>query len=107
LAGSLLTVKPRFYLFKQTFMKKLWICGALALALGACKSGSNWTQADKDAFVGKCVPESQRQAGMSESKAKDYCDCMLDKVQKKYPKAQEAGNMSVNEATEMARDCVK
>lgn len=84
-------------------MKKLFVCGAIMLALSSCKSG--WTSAQKDEFIKTCT--SAASGSMGEQKAKDYCSCMEPKVEAKYPKAEDAGKMSTDEATTMAKDCVK
>jgi hypothetical protein len=44
---------------------------------------------------------------MGADKAKNYCDCMLGKIEAKYPKANDAGSLDVNSMTEMAKDCLK
>jgi hypothetical protein len=88
-------------------MKKMFIVLAVAsLAIGCKgKAKSSWSKEEKDSFTTNCVNGAT--AGMGADKAKSYCDCMLGKIEEKYPKAAEAGNLDVNSMTEMAKDCLK
>jgi hypothetical protein len=46
-------------------------------------SGSgSWTSAEQREFMESCVEKT----GFTKSKAESYCDCMLNKLQRKYPK---------------------
>lgn len=70
-------------------------------------SGSgSWSSADKTMFMKTCT-DAAAAKGMSVSKAKDYCSCMLDKIEVAYPTSSEAGKMTINETTEMAKECLK
>lgn len=88
-------------------MKRLFFCGVVLLGLSACKSSTSWSQTDKDAFMNTCVSKAQSSAGMDETKAKDYCSCMQEKVEKKYPNSSDAAKMTISDITEMAKGCVK
>lgn len=85
-------------------MKRLIVCGAAILTLSACNSG--WSSADKEQFVKDCTAGA---SSMGAQKAKDYCECMLPKIQKKYPTVAEANKITTADAemTEMAKECVK
>jgi hypothetical protein len=47
----------------------------------SCKH--SWTPKDKENFIGGCVNGALKDMG--EAKAKAYCSCMLEKLQKRYP----------------------
>jgi hypothetical protein len=88
-------------------MKKLVVLGAVVFSLGACKSSTGWSSAEKKVFINTCVSKAQSSAQMTSAQATDYCSCMADKVEKKYPNAATADKMSVEEITEMAKACLK
>lgn len=48
-----------------------------------CLSCNTWPQEDKDAYTQTCLQDANNWAG-SPDKAKVYCDCMLQKLMKKY-----------------------
>ncbi len=100
--------------------KQLWIIATSFVLLAACGSNSNndttkttttdkgsWRQAEKEAFVKSCIPQAQQSANMDAARAKDYCECMLGKVEEKYPKALEAAGLTATEASAMAQECVQ
>src|SRR6478672_7378422 len=92
----------------QMIMKKIFIVLVLTSFVISCKNSkttSHWSKADVDAFTTNCVNGAS--ANMGADKAKSYCDCMLGKIESKYPKADDAGKMEMNAMTEMAKDCIK
>lgn len=64
-----------------------------------------WDEQTKAAFVANCTKESKDK--MAEDAAREYCNCMLEKIVAKYPNPVDANNMTIQETQEMARDCVK
>ena len=50
----------------------------------ACFSGGTWTKKARQEFISSCV-NSAKENGLSETKAKNYCECTQFKVEKKYP----------------------
>ena len=86
-------------------MKRLIVCGAAMLALSACKGG--WSSGDKETFLKTCTDGAT--SSMGAQKAKDYCECMLPKIQKRYPTVAEANKITTADAemTKMAEDCYK
>ncbi len=86
-------------------MKKVLLSGIIICSLLSCSNKSDWSDVEKDAFVKNCVPSAQQSANMDATKAKDYCECMMGKVEKKYPKAEDAAKLTAIEVTEMAKDC--
>ena len=84
-------------------MKRLIVCGAAILALSACKGG--WSSADKDEFKKTCLGSTT--SGMGEEKAKNYCDCFEEKVEKKYPSKAEADKATTADITQLSTDCMK
>ncbi len=88
-------------------MKQLLIFLFVASMAVSCKGkgSKHWAQKDKDAFNSNCVNGAK--ASMGDDKAKAYCSCMLDKIEVKYPNAEDAGKLDMNSMTEMAKDCLK
>ena len=71
-------------------------------------SNSQWTSVDRSGFVTECVNAAK--GNMTEQKAKSYCECMLFKVEKKYPNPTDAGEitdetMKSPEWKKMIKDC--
>jgi len=72
--------------------------------LFSCKNA--WTQEDKDSFTGGCINGARKD--MSMEKAQAYCDCMLQKLQKRFPDAGDMKYVKSDTAVySMARDCMK
>jgi hypothetical protein len=44
---------------------------------------------------------------MGEEKATKYCDCMLGKLETKFPNAVDAQKMTIEDMTSLAKDCIK
>jgi hypothetical protein len=78
----------------------------LVLSLVAChtKQKKSWNKAEQDLFRESCVVNSKE--GLGEQRSRKYCDCMLKKVESKYPDANEAGKLSLTETREMAKGCL-
>ena len=65
-----------------------------------------WTESDKQNFMGGCMSGALK--NMDQEKAKDYCSCMLQKVQKRYPNANDAKYLKNDTAIySMGRACMK
>ncbi len=60
----------------------------LVLLLGIC-SCKTWNEDDKDAWKQACTENASKWAA-SDADAKTYCDCVLDKMIKKYPNENDA-----------------
>jgi hypothetical protein len=86
-------------------MKKILLVASTFFVLGACNNDKGWSKSNKDGFMDVCVQGAT--SSMGEVKAKNYCSCMLDKVEKEYPNANDAGQFENNpRKTEMAKDCL-
>ena len=59
-----------------------------------CLSGQ-WSTDDRSEFITSCVNAAK--AGIGEQKAKTYCDCMLYKVERKYPNSADAAKLTAQE----------
>lgn len=64
-----------------------------------------WDDQTRAAFITNCTDESKTR--MDETAAREYCNCMLEKIVAKYPNPADANNMTIQETQDMARDCVK
>lgn len=65
---------------------------------------AGWAPSEKDTFMSTCV--SQAKSGMGEVGAKNYCSCMLDKIEKLYPNAADAGKLDQAKMTDLAKECL-
>jgi hydroxymethylpyrimidine/phosphomethylpyrimidine kinase len=65
-----------------------------------------WSKANREGFMTVCVSKAKDGMG-SESKAENYCACMLDKIQKIYPNANDAGKLTAQRTTQLAQDCIQ
>jgi hypothetical protein len=55
--------------------------------------GGFWTTADREAFLSNCISSAQKD-GIGEEKSKSYCECMLYKVEVRYPNPLDAGKLT-------------
>jgi hypothetical protein len=53
---------------------------------------SKWSAIDRSDFLSECVKSAK--TGMSEEKAKNYCDCMMFKIERKYPNPNDAAGIT-------------
>jgi hypothetical protein len=53
---------------------------------------STWSTKDRSDFLSECVKSAKEK--VSEEKSKNYCECMLFKVEKKYPNPLDAGKIT-------------
>ncbi len=67
----------------------------------------SWTRSDENKFVAECFGTASKNVG--ETRANQYCDCMLDKIKKMYSSYNEAnlklGRMSQDQINRLAEDC--
>jgi hypothetical protein len=66
-------------------MKKILAFIILTLAISSCRN--TWDSDDKKLFYQACMEDANSWAG---DKAKPYCDCMTEKMMKKYPNENDA-----------------
>jgi intracellular sulfur oxidation DsrE/DsrF family protein len=69
-----------------------------------------WGKADRTEFVSSCVNEAKK--GITEERARAYCECMLIKMEKKYPNAADAAKLTdadiqTSEFQALIKDCLK
>lgn len=68
-------------------------------------SGSDgWSALEKRSFMSKCVEGATRSFGTSE--AKNYCSCMLEKIERRYPKPLDAARLTQSDMEPLAKDCI-
>jgi len=58
----------------------------------ACVNGGTWSAKDRSDFLSECINSAKDKIG--EEKAKNYCECMLYKVEIRYPNAADAGELT-------------
>lgn len=75
------------------------------LLVASCKSrtSTKWSKAERDAFRENCVVNSKAELG--EERSVLYCECMLEKVEARYPNVNDAGKITLPDTREMAKEC--
>lgn len=73
-------------------------------------ANNNWTTKDRIDFIKECVNSASE--SMSIDSASSYCNCMLPKVEAKYPRIEDAGNLTEEvlatpEWKKMIDDCLQ
>lgn len=70
-------------------------------------SGGKWGSAEEEAFSTNCV-SSAVSSGLARSRAQNYCDCMLQKIERKYPNPADAVELDENSSLmkQWAEDCI-
>ncbi len=68
-------------------MKKFLFLIPVLFLFNSCKN--TWDQDDKDLFYQSCMEDATTWAG-SKEKAKTYCDCIMEKMMKKFPNENDA-----------------
>ncbi|HEU4901456.1 MAG TPA: hypothetical protein VFT06_01660, partial [Flavisolibacter sp.] len=64
---------------------------------------SGWPSTEKNMFMSTCVDKAK--AGMGETQAKNYCSCMLEKIEEMYPNATDATKLDQEKMTTLAKEC--
>jgi hypothetical protein len=68
-------------------MKKYMLPVILCCFFLSCKN--TWDDDDKQTFYQSCI-DAAKSDGNSEAKAKPYCDCLMEKMMKRYPNESDA-----------------
>lgn len=66
---------------------------------------TNWSKSGYDTFMGTCV-DSAKDALGGETEARKYCDCSAYKLQIMYPDETTVGNVTQEEITKIAEQCL-
>ena len=82
---------------KLTMSQNLEITNACAL--------KGWSEDEKNEFMKSCI-DTRQTMGDNKEQATNYCDCMMQKIQAKYPDVTKTGNIPNEEMTAMARECM-
>ena len=91
-------------MFRSIGKKNIWL-PLLLLTAVACKR--KWSDDDKVQFVSGCIGGGALR-DLGETKAKAYCNCMLQKAMARYPNANDARYMRQDTAmARLAQDCLK
>ena len=59
----------------------------------ACISGGTWTKKEREEFISSCI-NSAKEGGLTETNAKNYCECSQFKVEKRYPNIADLDKMT-------------
>ncbi|HEY0355849.1 MAG TPA: hypothetical protein VGC29_06580 [Flavisolibacter sp.] len=87
-------------------MKQLVLFSILILILGSCKR--KWTEERKSEFMAGCLSNAVRDSLIGERYARAYCDCILDRVVKKYPDAGDVNYIKYDTAIiTISRSCLQ
>ena len=79
----------------------------IILFSGACssKTKKNWNAEEHKVFMQTCVENSSK--GLGEEGSTTYCQCMMEKIERIYPNAEDAGKLTMTQTMEMAKGCLK
>ncbi|NOT50682.1 MAG: hypothetical protein HOP10_05350 [Chitinophagaceae bacterium] len=55
------------------------------------KSISSWSSKDRTDFISECINSAK--ASLGETKSKKYCECMLFKIEQRYPDPEDADEL--------------
>ena len=55
--------------------------------------GGFWGTKERDAFLSNCIASAEK-GGLSEVKSKNYCECMLFKIENKFPNPADAKKLT-------------
>ena len=55
--------------------------------------GGFWATKERAAFLSSCIASS-KEGGMSDVKSKNYCECMLFKIENKFPDPEDAEKLT-------------
>jgi hypothetical protein len=67
---------------------------------------SGWSSEEKEIFMNSCS-ETRESMGDNKEDAITYCDCMMQKIQSRYPDVNKTGNIPNEEMTAMAQECIR
>lgn len=69
--------------------------------------GGSWSATERKTFTSNCVDEAVK-GGFSNSKAEDYCSCMQEKLERKFPNTRDVADLDMNtpEMKRMVKDCL-
>ncbi|MGB3008692.1 MAG: hypothetical protein WBC06_19405 [Chitinophagaceae bacterium] len=72
-------------------------------------SSGGWSSSDVNEFVTSCVSSAVKE-GMQRSAAQNYCECMQQKIENKYPNSSDAAEIADAEmedlVTRLAKGCL-
>ncbi|MFL5742737.1 MAG: hypothetical protein ACJ75B_21130 [Flavisolibacter sp.] len=84
-------------------MKKYFLL-LISICLICCQS--KWTEKNKSDLLSSCIAGATKDMGAT--KAKAYCQCMLEKIVRKYPNADDARYLQYDTAMRrMGKDCLQ
>ena len=85
-------------------MKTLALFCLLSITFISCNNTKKeFSEVYKDNFTRECVKNAR--VNSSILLPEKYCSCMLDKIMTKYNSELDAGNMTMNDVTELAKSC--
>lgn len=79
---------------------------ALAIGCGSKKTGDfehTWSESERDLYLRNC----KSSAAALGDRANSYCECSMEKLEIKYPKEADIGNLSTTETEQIAKECLK
>lgn len=65
---------------------------------------SGWSKTEKNQFMNTCISTASKR--VSQSRAEEYCSCMQEKIERKYPDYNEMNSkMTSTEVNDLAAGC--
>ena len=80
----------------------------LLLMMALCFSCKRkWTEEDRKQFIGGCMATAVADTLIGKRLAKDYCDCLLQQIERKFPNANDVKYIRYDSsAREIGRQCL-
>lgn len=73
---------------------------AVFLLLAGCLSCERkWTEEDRKQFIGGCMATAVADTMIGNRLAKDYCDCLVQEIERKFPNANDVKYIRFDSST--------
>ena len=67
-----------------------------------------WTEKDKSEFVSACLSNAVKDDNIGEKNAKEYCDCLVERVVNQYPNANDVQYIKYDKGiVQIGKDCLE
>ncbi len=79
----------------------------LLIGAGCISCNRKWTDEDRKQFIGGCMSTAVADTMIGSRLAKDYCDCLVLEIERKYPDANDVQYIRFDSsARQIGRQCL-